>query len=205
MKKYTLYYGTNNVAKISFMKDSLEELPIDIVGINDIENIDHQIIENGKDPLENAKIKAWHYYKQIGKPVFSADSGLFFENVEDVEQPGTNIRRINNKKLTDNEMVNYYSKLAEKYGGELIGYYKNGIYVIINEQTVLEYDGICSEKFIISSKPHHIINEGFPLDSLSKELKSGEYYYDLDETKYENDTPNEFKIVFEDVIKKMDE
>ena len=79
---YTIYYGTNNDAKINFMKNILGALPINIIGINEIKNINHSINETGKEPLENAKIKAWHYYRQINKPVFSADSGLFFDNIE---------------------------------------------------------------------------------------------------------------------------
>ena len=36
-----------------------------------------------------------------------------------------------------------------------------------------------SEKFIITSKPHRKLKQGFPIDSLSIERKTGKYYYDL--------------------------
>lgn len=200
---HIIYYGTTNTAKINHMKSITSNLPLNIIGINDYGSIDHNIIENGKEPLENAKMKALHYYKQIIKPVFSADSGLFFENIEYKEQPGINIRRINGKRLNDKEMINYYSKLAKRYGGELIGYYKNGIYVIIDEEKVLDKE-IISEKFIITAKPHQKIIEGFPLDSLSVDIKTGKYYYDIEKTKYENESLKEFQDLFNEVIDRME-
>jgi 8-oxo-dGTP diphosphatase len=203
---YTIYYGTNNDAKIYFMKNALKELAINIIGVNEISGINHNINEIGKEPLENARIKAWHYYKQVNKPVFSADSGLFFDSVEYKDQPGTNIRRINGIRLNDDEMIKYYSKLAEKYGGEIIGYYKNGICIIINEETIMEIDSekIKSKKFIISSKSHQKINQGFSLDSLSKEINNGKYFYDIDKTKYDNVIDGGFREIFIEVIKKME-
>ena len=39
---------------------------------------------------------------------------------------------------------------------------------------------IYSEKFYIVDKPHKEYREGFPLDSLSVEMESMKYYYDLE-------------------------
>ena len=39
---------------------------------------------------------------------------------------------------------------------------------------------MASEPFIITSVPHTVIKEGFPLDSLSVDIKTDKYYYDLD-------------------------
>jgi 8-oxo-dGTP diphosphatase len=198
-----IYYGTNNAAKVNYMSNVLKDLPIKIKGLYEIENIDHHIDESGKEPLENARIKALHYFRQIKTSVFSIDSGLFFENVEYADQPGTHIRRINGVTLTDDEMMEYYSRLADKYGGEITAYYKNAICIIINEETIIENDGknINSEKFIITSRPHKKRVEGWPLDSLSKEIKSGKYYHDLNRNMNDN-TGEEFKKIFTEVIEK---
>jgi 8-oxo-dGTP diphosphatase len=203
-KMYTLYYGTNNAAKVNFMSTVLNGLPITIKGLYEIENIDHTIDESGKDPLENAKIKALHYYRQINAPVFSIDSGLFFENVAYADQPGTHIRRVNGVKLTDAEMITYYSRLADTYGGELIGYYKNAICIILDNDTILENDGekINSERFIITAKPHKKLVEGWPLDSLSKEIQSGNYYHDINR-EMNNNTDDEFRKIFSEVLEKL--
>jgi 8-oxo-dGTP diphosphatase len=199
-----IYYGTNNAAKVNYMSNVLKSLPVKIKGLYEIENIDHNIDESGKEPLENARIKALHYFKQIKTSVFSIDSGLFFDNVEYNDQPGTHIRRTNGVKLTDNEMIKHYSKLAAKYGGEITAYYKNAICIVINEKMIIENDSekINSEKFIITSKPHKKIVAGWPLDSLSKEIKSGKYYHDLNREMNDN-TAEEFKKIFAEVIEKI--
>ena len=126
---YKIYYGTNNTAKINHIKKISENSTVKIIGINELQNINHDINENGKEPIENAKIKALHYWNQIREPVFSVDSGLFFEDVKDEDQPGV-FTRGKDKRFTDNEMIEYYSSLAKRYGGEIIGYYKNAICII---------------------------------------------------------------------------
>jgi 8-oxo-dGTP diphosphatase len=203
---HTIYYGTNNVAKINYIKNIVSALPVTIVGINELNAIDHTINEDGKEPIHNARIKAWHYYNQINRPVFSCDSGLFFENAAYEDQSGTHIRRINGKVLTDDEMIGYYSKLAEKYGGTLTAFYKNAICIIINKETIIECDDgkINSEQFIITTKPHEKRDKGFPLDSLSKEIKSGKYYYDINRVMDNENTEKEYRALFKRAIESMD-
>jgi len=202
---YTIYFGTNNSAKVKYIRNIIEILPLKIIGINELENIDHEINESGKEPLENAKIKALHYYDQIKKPVFSIDSGLFFENVEYKDQPGINVRRVNGNKLSDDEMIEYYSRLSEKYGGEIIGYYKNAMYIKINGEINMEKDDgkINTEKFILASKAHQKRIEGWPLDSLSKEIKSGKYYYDINRIWDNKGIEKEYIKIFNEIIEKM--
>jgi 8-oxo-dGTP diphosphatase len=101
-------------------------------------------------------------------------------------------------------MITYYSKLAEKYGGEIIGYYKNAICIIIDRETIIENDDekINSEKFIITSEPHKKLVEGWPLDSLSKDIKSGKYYHDINR-EMNNNTDEEFNKIFSETIEKL--
>ena len=72
--------------------------------------------ENGNTPLENAEIKARAYFETFHMPVFSCDSGLYFDELKDEEQPGIHVRRVNGKELSDEEMTEYYASLAKKYG-----------------------------------------------------------------------------------------
>jgi 8-oxo-dGTP diphosphatase len=203
---HTIYFGTNNAAKVNYMKDVLKKLSLNIIGMNEVQNIDHDINEKGKEPLENARIKAWHYYRQINRPVFSIDSGLFFENIDYNDQPGTYIRRINGVKLNDDEMVEYYSKLTKKYGGEITGYYKNALCIIINKEMLIEKDDgkINTERFILTSTPHPKRVEGWPLDSLSKEMKSGKYYYDIHKIWDNACVEKEYENIFNEAIEKME-
>lgn len=183
-----LIYGTNNPSKLESMIKALDGLDLSIIGLQALGMKIKDARETGKDPLSNATQKALFYYNQIKQSVFSCDSGLYFEGVDEKDQPGVLIRRINGKALTDMEMIVYYSNLAAKYGGKLTAYYKNSICLVMDENNIYKYDGedIYSEKFYIVNKPHPSSREGFPLDSLSVEMESMKYYYDLDNTESES-------------------
>ena len=109
-----ILYGTGNPAKLSAMKRHLEPLDIEIIGLNDLGMKIPEVLEDGNTPLENARQKAKAYYKAFHIPVFSCDSGLYFENVPNEIQPGVHVRTVNGKYLTDDEMRLYYSGLAQK-------------------------------------------------------------------------------------------
>jgi len=183
-----LIYGTYNPSKLRSMEKMLEGLNISITGLDTLPMEIIEAEETGKDPLSNATQKALCYFEQIKKPIFSCDSGLYFEGVVEEDQPGVFIKRIHGNDLSYKEMLNYYSSLAAKYGGKLTAYYKNSICLVMDENKIYKYDGedIWSDKFYIVDKPHKIYREGFPLDSLSVEIESMKYYYDLEGTKSES-------------------
>lgn len=175
-----LLYGTTNQGKLNSMKKMLKGLDIEILGLNDIDVKVEDIDESGNNPLENARIKAMAYYKAIKLPVFSCDSGLFIEGLNDREQPGVHVRRVNGKELNDEEMIEYYSNLALKHGGKVKARYKNAICLVIDEDIIYEYDrDNISQEFLITSEVHPKRIKGFPLDSLSVDIKTGEYNFDL--------------------------
>ena len=176
-----ILYGTTNKGKLQAMKKALESLDIELIGLHDIDRELPYINENGRTPLENAEIKAKAYYEAFHMPVFSCDSGLFFDEVREEEQPGIHVRRINGKELSDDEMIQYYASLAKRYGGKITGRYRNAIYYILDENH--HYSSmdmsIATEPFVLVAEPHPKRVEGFPLDSLSVDIGSGKYYYDL--------------------------
>ena len=179
-----LLYGTTNPAKLLSMRKRLSTLNIEIIGLNDLKKAIPEIPEKGNTPLENAREKAYTYYRAFGMPVFSCDSGLYFDNVPDEIQPGVHVRNVKGKTLSDEEMLLYYSGLAKKYG-DLRARYKNAICFVKDEEHIFEAmePSMESESFIITSKPHKngVIKKGFPLDCLSVNIRMGKYYYDLAE------------------------
>lgn len=183
-----LIYGTYNPSKLESMKKMVYGLNIQLISLQDLNVKLVEADESGKEPLTNAVQKALTYYRQIRKPVFSCDSGLYFENVAEIDQPGVMIKRINGNNFTYREMLDYYSNLARKYGGSLVAYYKNAICLIRDENNIFTYDGkdISTEKFYIVDKPHKKFQEGFPLDSLAVDMKSMKYYYDIEEQESDN-------------------
>lgn len=177
-----ILYGTTNKGKLQAMKKALETFDIELIGLGDVECELPHINENGTTPLENAELKARAYYEAFGMPVFSCDSGLYFDELEENEQPGLHVRRINGKELTDDEMIQYYASLAERHGGRITGRYRNAIYFILDEEH--HYSSmdmsIATEPFVLGTVPHTKRVEGFPLDSLSIDIATGKYYYDLE-------------------------
>ena len=89
-----LLYGTTNPAKLSSMKQVLDKLSIDMIGLRDLNTRIPEVEETGNDPLENAVLKAHAYYDTFHLPVFSCDSGLYFGDLSPDLQPGTHIRRV---------------------------------------------------------------------------------------------------------------
>ena len=176
-----LIYATKNKSKARHMHDMLEGTSFDVISLNDLAMDLEEPEESGVTPLENAIIKAKSYYKQIKQPVYSTDSALYFEGVDDKDQPGVFIKRIHGENLVGKDFQKYYMRIAKKYGGRIKAYYKNAICVVIDENTIYQYDGkdISSEDFYIVEKPHPYFEEGFPLNSLSVHIESGEYYNDI--------------------------
>ena len=185
-----LLYGTGNRAKLSAMRSRLKQLDIELIGLDDLRaegKTIPQVVEDGKSPLENARLKATAYYEAFHIPVFSCDSGLYFDNVPDEVQPGVHVRNVNGKCLSDDEMIDYYSGLVKAYGN-LVARYRNAICFVMDNTHIYETmePSMESEKFILTDKPHSTIRkEGFPLDSISLDIKTNKYYYDLPEDKLE--------------------
>ncbi|GFI21508.1 dITP/XTP pyrophosphatase [Lachnospiraceae bacterium] len=186
-----ILFGTGNFAKLSAMKRRLESLTdkygIEFIGLNDLNMEIPLVLENGSTPLENAHQKAVAYYNAFQIPVFSCDSGLYFDNVPKQDQPGVHVRTVNGKTLTDEEMLVHYAGLARKYNN-LTARYKNAICFVYDETHLYEAmePSMESEAFVITTKPHSTIRKkGFPIDSLSIDIKSGKYYYDLPEQELE--------------------
>ncbi len=180
-QKQRILYGTGNPAKLAAMRSRLAQLPIEIIGLKDIDMALPQIEEDGSTPLENAQKKATGYYNALHIPVFSCDSGLYIDGIPEELQPGVHVRTINGKYCSDDEMREYYSSLARKYG-DLKARYRNAICLVFDEKHIYKAmeESMASEAFIITAKPHPKRKEGFPLDSLSIDIKTGKYYYDLE-------------------------
>ena len=92
------------------------------------------------------------------------------------------VRTVNEKYLSDGEMLAYYSGLAQKYG-DLTARYQNAICFVRDREHVYEAmeKSMESKPFILTSKPHSFRKKGFPLDSLSLEPETGKYFYDLED------------------------
>ena len=200
-----IIYGTKNKAKLEDMRKILSGLDLEITGLSDIDIVLPDVDESGNDPLKNAEIKALSYYKILRAPVFSCDSGLFITGLDEKLQPGVHVRRINGVYMSDNEMVDYYSKLAGTFNGNCEARYRNAICLIADEKNIFSYSGddISGEKFILSPSRHKMQTEGYPLDSISIHMKSGKYYVEMEGEKDFFGHEAGFRKFFERVLRKI--
>ena len=178
MKK--VLFATENESKARRFRKGLLENNIEIITINDIDK-KVNIEENGNDAVENALIKANAYAKTQELPVFAMDDNLYIEDIPEDKQPGMYVRRVNGKRLNDNEMIEYYSNLAHQYGkdGKLTCKWVYGIVVIKNgKEFTYTWN---KEDFYIVDKPSDKINPGYPLDTISINKKLNKYFTDITE------------------------
>jgi inosine/xanthosine triphosphate pyrophosphatase family protein len=176
MKK--ILFATENESKSKRFKEGLLENNIEIITINDIEQ-KINVEENGKDAIENAIIKARAYSSITDLPVLAMDDNLYIDDIPDDKQPGMFVRRVNGKRLNDEEMIDYYSNLARVYGnnGKLTCRWVYGIAVICNgvEKTYTW----SKEDFYIVDKPSDKMNPGYPLNTISINKKLNKYFTDI--------------------------
>ena len=175
-----LLFATTNKAKSKRFDVGLEKENVEIITLNDL-NIDIDVEENGENATQNALIKARAYAKEVDIPVMAMDDTLYIENIPDEKQPGMYVRRVNGKRLNDEEMIEHYTNLAKEYGdnGRLTAKWIYGLAIIKDNK---EYTYTWNkENFYIVDKPHYIIKEGYPLNSISINKKLNKYFPDITE------------------------
>lgn len=171
-----LLYATSNNSKVYNMRRRLEGLPIEIVTPKEL-GIKIDVIEDGKTAVENATKKAQAYYEETKIPTIAGDSGLFIDGIPDDKQPGLFVRRVNGKSLSDDEMIEYYTKLIESIGGKSTGYYVTGL-ALFTEHGLFTTE-ISEDKFILSSITSKNNHRGNPLNVMTIDPILQKFYTDM--------------------------
>lgn len=187
-------FATTNPAKVKRFKLPLEEVGINLLSISDIGK-KLEVKEDGKNALENAIIKARAYYNFTKLITIGMDDNLFIENIPEEKQPGTFVRRVNGKELTDDEMIEYYSNLVKEYGGKLKAKWVYGIAICNGQEEKTLTWG--KSHFYLTDKPNSRRNPGYPLDSISISPKFNKYFVELTtEEKFEiNKESSETEVI----------
>lgn len=174
--------GTTNPSKVNRFSDLLKECDVEFVTLKDLA-ITAEPEENGATPEENAILKA-KFYGQYFDVVICNDTGLYFEELalDDVRQPGLNVRTpMQMERLTDEEMIDYYSRLIGTLGGKVSAYYLDGIAVYHHGKIASFMDEDAAKKtgsFYMIAKASAKRFEGWPLDSLSINKETDKYFVD---------------------------
>ena len=173
-----ILFATSNPSKAKRFSEGLLNKGIEVINLNDI-NTEIEVEENGNNAIENALIKARAYAKVVNIPVFAMDDNLYLENVPEEKQPGMYVRRVNGKRLSDNEMIDHYIKLVKDYGtnGKLTCRWVYGM-ALINNQKERTYTW-SKEDFYLVDKPSSKIDPGYPLNTISINKKINKYFTDI--------------------------
>jgi len=185
--------GTTNPAKINRFSNFLKGCPVRILTPKDL-GIINEPAESGKNPMENAVIKA-EFYAKYHPYVICNDSGLYFSDLpfDDPRQPGLHIRTPHGIRLTDEEMIAHYSALAHSLGGKITAYYLDAIAVSANNIVSVykdSEDALQDGAFYLLDTPSPARTPGWPLDSLAVNKKTGFYFVDSRSTQQ----PSEARI-----------
>lgn len=187
--------GTTNPSKVERFKKLLRGCDVEFLTLQDL-HITAEPQEQGATPEENARIKA-RFYGQYFDAVICNDSGLYFDTLplSDPRQPGLNIRTpMGNKRLDDEEMIAYYSRLVHSLGGKVQALYLDGMAVwhkghvysfMENNETTR------ASAFYMVDTPSPLRHPGWPLDSLSIRRHTGRYFVDKENAVPETDNVQE--------------
>ena len=157
-------FATGNPAKVRRYGERLLEKGIEIVTLQEL-GIEVDVDETGKDPVENAVIKAEAYHKISGLPTIAMDDGLYLDAVPEEWQPGTHVRRVGGKRLNDEEVLAHYVGLVNRYGtdGKLTGYFIKGV-AVATECKTYRY-GLKTPRCFCNQQSE-MRDEGYPLASI---------------------------------------
>lgn len=165
--------ATKNKAKIKKYSTMLNVLGVEYKTLNDFEkNI--EVEENGNTPSENSIIKAKAYYKAFNMPVLVDDCGLILDKLSFDKQPGVFVRRTTDGiRMSDEEMIENYSKELEKVGGESTGRFVISITIIDKDGNIYTNEEKHDRLFV--SKPCKERTPGYPMNSLIYDKETGKY------------------------------
>lgn len=194
--------GTTNPSKVRHFEELLNGCDIEFLTLKDL-GISTEPKETGKNPEENAVIKA-NYYGRFFDIVICSDSGLYFDSLSlnDSRQPGLHIRTPHgSRRLDDEEMIAYYSSLVHSLGGKVLAYYLDGIAVYNKGRlsSFMEKNKAAKERvfsFYMVDTPAEKRHAGWPLDSLSLDKDTLTYFVDDKNDNYDTSKENAVWITY---------
>ena len=137
--------------------------------------------EDGDSLKENACKKAKAYYEEYTKympdlkfSIITTDEALYFDGLDDCDQPGMFVRRFNgldSSRATDEEVVERYTNFVKDLGGEISAKWVYSL-VMYNGKDFKDYTW--EENVLFSDTPHYPITKGYVLNNITVVKKDGE-------------------------------
>jgi hypothetical protein len=189
-----LLIATTNPAKIDRYTRYFSEIDpnLAILTLLDLDEEIEEPAETGQNVLENSQIKAKYYLEMtsFNGLIFAEDTGMNLLNVAPEDNPGKDIKKPILKQygnLDPQNMVNYYSELAKKYGGKIAQEWIYGFTLASNQ--LIQSSQTSSISYLVSEVKYPI-QEGHPLGAIC--------LIDESDSKYWNELSNDEKYEFFD-------
>ena len=203
-----LLIATTNPTKIDRYKRYFNTLrpELEIFSLIDLDpkHLIPEPIENGNDEAQNSALKAQYYQEKLDFKglVFAEDSGMMLHGVETVDNPRKDIKKpviAKYGELTPDNLVNYYSDLALKYGGKIEQEWVFG-YSIIDLNTIATKT--LKSPSLLVSEIQNPINLGYPLNSVTRVIKDGKEVYLslLDPKEWEEHWDSDVIVLLSDLL-----
>jgi hypothetical protein len=198
--KLKILFATTNIGKIERMKRLNRDLDIEFVTLKDLPYEIVEPDENGANVVENAEIKARYYWEKLNlkMPVIAEDQGTYFIGVKEVDNPYKDVKKPVVQKYGNanpENVVQYYSDLAKKYGGIVPEVWDYGFAIFDGEN--LTSDKAVADNVRIVETPKYPAAPGFPFSCICQHKIDGQWKY------YSQITTTELEDNFEPPIKKV--
>jgi hypothetical protein len=125
-KNMKVFLATSNEAKIERFKNLLRQVDkeIEVYTPKDLNIGFLNIIENGKNLMENARLKANAYFGKVDMPILSNDTGFYVEGEGFVDAPKRKaLGNVNEDDLPEGEtsklLLSFWKGVATKHGGKV--------------------------------------------------------------------------------------
>lgn len=167
-----ILFGTTNPRKFDDIRSIAAPLPVDLLAPWAL-GLELLVEECGSQPEENARIKAEAYCQAAKMPTVALDSGLQVDGLPDSQQPGVHVRRVGGIQLSDEAMIEHYSRVFQSLGGQVGGLWITALAVVLPDG---RRRGITiSHPTTFTAEACEQRNPGNPLNSLQIDPQTGRY------------------------------
>lgn len=181
-----LLIATKNKGKIKELSEFLEDIPLQLVSLEDIGIIDN-VEEDGRTYLENSQKKALFYAKKSGLPVISDDGGLEIAALDN--KPGVYSRRWLGYEATDEELINHLKGIAKELpDNNREAYFRTVVSFALPDGKVWSEEG--DVKGIIAKKPLTKLTKGYPYRSFFFLPEINKFYHESELSPEEDEIYN---------------
>ena len=170
--------GTTNEAKVQQIRGALRNIGIVVNGVED-KSLLPDVKEDGLTAIDNARKKALAYSASLGHTVLSMDNALYIHGLNDNQQPGLHVRRIDGvERSSDEDLIKYYVKTISSLGDTAKAHWEFGV-CVANPKGLLGETKIVSPERIFTTKVGAGAVPGYPLDSIQIDPISGKYFSEM--------------------------